>query len=511
MRALVFGLVAALCACGGSVSETLVPSEFDVSTVSTPMALQAAPSFADERGGGVFLDVSGRAVRLRIDGSAYLIESHPGNPVAAGPGSAVWPLGPFSAVVATEQGLFVAESGWLISPPWRDVLPAGGLIGTAVGDNGITWLAHSKGLFKLEGGSFAELKEEGASITGITGLAVAPGHDGGGAVWFARGEKLSYAERTSTTAYAIKDSQLGLEALTGGVSALAGLGPTATDRGELWAITQKKLWRFFNATWTPYELPHAPKEMRAAGRFLWLRAGDGLFRYDADSKTWGEAKGLSAVPTLLAADSSGAAWVRSGDQTLAVSPAITPRLQGLFQNEKLYGTDTAITALVPASAMPVGAYFQVDEGPEITVKAEDALPGEGPLANTLYFSMGGREAGGAPKPYSFVAWPDGAHKLTTSVRYPGDVVAIRTTWFTLASGATGTVSYATDLEPIFEARCAKCHTSGPGRDLTTYESWKSNSGLIVAAVRDLRMPADGPLDPTFIAKIARWANGGTLP
>lgn len=515
MRSLPVGL-AALCACGGNVSETLVPTPFDVTTVSTPTALQAAPSFADERGGGVFLDVSGRPVRVRIDGSAYLIESHPGNPVAPGPGSAVWPLGPFSSVVATTKGLFVAEGGWLIAPSWREVLPrqggAGetGLIATAVGDNGVAWLAHTSGLFKLESGMLAELKEEGASITGIEGLAIAPGHNGALSVWFARGDKLSYAERTGVTAFIIKDSRLTPADLAGGVAALAGLAPTAASPGELWAITQKKLWRFHQGLWAPYELPKAPKELKAAGRFLWLRAGDGLFRYDADAAAWGEAKGLEAAPTLLAADASGAAWVRVGEATLAVSDGLTPRVLGLFQNEKIYGTEAPIVALVPASATPEGVFFKVDEGAEAEVTAMAALPGEGPLSGTLYFSMGGREAGGAVRPASFITLADGPHSVTVTARYPDAVLVKRVLYFTLSSGATGTVSYDADVKPIFEARCAKCHTMGPGRDLTTFDLWKMNSTLIVNSVKDKRMPADGPLDPSFIQKIARWVNGGML-
>jgi len=516
MRSLIVGL-AALCACGGSVSETLVPTPFEVTTLSTPMALQAAPSFADERGGGVFLDVAGRPVRVRIDGSAYLIESHPGNPVAPGPGSAVWPLGPFSSVVATTKGLFVAESGWLIAPPWREVLPAGpggagetGLVATAVGDNGVAWLAHQNGLYKLEGGMLAELKEEGASITGIEALAIAPGHNGAPSVWFARAEKLSYAERTSATAFTIRDSRLAASDLAGGVTALAGLAPTAASAGELWAITQKKLWRFNNAVWSPYELPKAPKELKAAGRILWLRAGDGLFRYDADARAWGEATGLTAVPTLLAADASGAAWVRIGEQTLAVSDGITPRVQGLFQNEKVYGTEAPVVALVPSSSMPEALFFKVDDGAEAEVPAAAALPGEGPLASTLYFSMGGREAGGGIRPASFITLADGQHSVTVTARYPGAVLVKRTVHFTLQSGAMGVVTFDTDIKPIFEARCAKCHTMGPGRELTTYELWKGNSTAIINAVKDKRMPADGPLDPSFIQKIARWVNGGML-
>lgn len=510
MRALLPGLVALL-ACGGSVSETLVPTPFDATSITTPMALQAAPSFADERGGGVFLDVSGRAVRVRIDGSAYLIENHPGNPVAPGPASAVWPLGPFSAVVTTTKGLFVAEGGWLISPPWREVLTADGMVGTALGENGIAWLAHSTGLFKLEDGKLSELKEEGASITSITALAIAPGHDGAGAVWFARGEQLTYAARTTTSTFVIKDSRLLPQDLQGGVTALAGLAPSPASPGELWAITQKKLWRFANAVWTPYELPYAPKEVRSAGRILWLRAGDGLFRYDADAAAWGEAKGLASVPTLLAADASGAAWVRVGQTTQAVSPGITPRLEGLFQNERLYGTEASIAALIPMGSGIESVFFKVDDGVEKEVTLADALPGEGPLASTLSFSMGGREPGGAVRPYSFIAVPDGPHTVTATARYAGGVLAPRVLHFQLVSGATGTVAWAADIKPIFEARCAKCHTDGPGRDLTTFDLWKTQSAAIVTAVKDKRMPADGPLDPTFIQRIARWANGGMLP
>ena len=114
------------------------------------------------------------------------------------------------------------------------------------------------------------------------------------------------------------------------------------------------------------------------------------------------------------------------------------------------------------------------------------------------------------RPASFITLADGAHSVTVTARYPGAVLVKRTVHFTLQSGATGTVGYAADIKPIFDARCAKCHTMGPGRDLTTFDLWKANSMLIVNAVKDKRMPADGPLDPSFIQKIARWVNGGML-
>ncbi len=129
MRALPFAAILAVCACdGGSVSETLVPTSFHGhdGELRGGCSLAPSPSFADERGGGVFIDVGGRVVRLRIDGSGYEVESHPGNLVSPGPATAAFPMGAFSSVVATSKGLFVAENGWLIEPPWRDVLTSAG-------------------------------------------------------------------------------------------------------------------------------------------------------------------------------------------------------------------------------------------------------------------------------------------------------------------------------------------------------------------------------------------------
>jgi len=77
--------------------------------------------------------------------------------------------------------------------------------------------------------------------------------------------------------------------------------------------------------------------------------------------------------------------------------------------------------------------------------------------------------------------------------------------------STVAVGWQADMKPLFETRCAKCHVSGPGRPLTTYELWKENAALITAAVRDQRMPADGPLDPQQISLIQRWVASGTLP
>lgn len=508
---LLLALLPTGCGPAGVVSETLSPTPVDVVQQQAPAELLAAPSLADERGGGIFVRADGRAVRVRFDGTVVPLESHPGNAVVPGVARAAYPLGPFTALVACDNGLFVADSGWLIEPPWRSALSSDGLIATALDVNGVSWLAHASGLYRLEAGALTELKVADASIEGITAIAVAPAADEGPALWFARSDKLSYAERTTRDGFVVKDAGLTAEQLKGGIVALAGLSPSPSSSGELWAITPSTLWRFINARWQAYELGRAPSQMVSAGRVLWLKAGEDVFRYDADQPGWQQVQGLSGSKTLLAADAVGTAWLSLEAQTVAITVGSVPRVVGVFQSERVYAIETPITAMLPVSAMPGSVFFKLDDGIEKEVKRTAAVVGTGALSSTLLYSMGGRESSGAPKPASLAALNDGWHSLTATALFDDGSRQRRLLHFELKSGATGPVSYAADIKPIFETRCAKCHVTGPGRDLSSYELWVSQKDLIVNAVKDQRMPADGLMDATYVQRIARWANGGALP
>ncbi|MEW6433306.1 MAG: hypothetical protein AB1730_17520 [Myxococcota bacterium] len=507
-------LLIATLGCGGQVSETLVPRPFDGVLTESRLALSATPSFADERGGGIFVDLAGRVVRMRSNGSQGVIEAHPRNPVLPGPAGSVWALGPYNALVATDRGLFVAEQGWLISPPWQDVLTSDGLVATAVGENGVGWVAHAKGLFRLEGGALSELQVEGSSVTGLTALAVGPAPDGAQGVWFAQGETLTSASATSRTAYTVRDSGLSKAELAGGVLAMAGLSASRDSPGEVWAITPSSLFQFTVRGWRRYELGRSPKQLMSSGRVAWLLAGDGLFRYDADTQRWGEARGLPAVPTLLAVDAAGVAWVRVGDRTLSVSPGPAPRLSGVFENMRVYEPELPVTGLVPASPAPAAIHWKLDDGEAHEVPLTSPLPGEGPTEGLLVFSLNGLEQAGKPRPVSFAALEDGRHVLSLEVTYGEGAAATtsaRRLHFEFLGSATAVISYERDLKAINDARCAKCHSTGTQPELSTYEQWKANAAAIATAVRDRRMPADGPLDPASIQAIQRWVNGGAQP
>ncbi|MBX7114167.1 MAG: hypothetical protein K1X64_07505 [Myxococcaceae bacterium] len=501
-----------LCACGtGVVSEAISPTPFEASVLLSSSAISSAPGFADQRGGGIFAGTAGQGVRLRADGSQAPLLAHPGNPVAPGPVTAVWPLGPFSALLGTSTGLFVAESGWVIAPPWQSRLSADGLVATGLGADGVAWLAHQSGLFRLENGQLFELTSSGAHLEGITSLAVAPGPSGAEAVWFAGAEKLHCAERQSAGGYLIKESGLSLENLKGGVLALAGIAPSPKSAGELWAITQAgNLWRFRGGTWFRYALAHAPEQLLSAGRFAWLRVDDALYRYDADEGAWGEAKNLAAGLTLQAVDAAGTAWVREREQSHVISNGWVPRLSGIFQNEEVYGTEAVVTVQVSHQREVQAVRYRIDEGEESPVRFDDALPGTGAYTGQWVFSLGGAD-NGEPKPFSLTGYNDGPHTLSAIAVYKDGALATRRVHFELKAGLSGPVAWQADIKPLFEARCAKCHVTGPGRDLSVYELWKREGALIVTAVKDKRMPADGPLDPTLISRIVRWVNGGMLP
>lgn len=501
-------------ACGsgiGIISETIDPTPFEATVLATANGVSPAPSFADERGGGIFI-ASQAVVRVRADGSTLPVQSHPGNAVKPGTASTAWPLGPFSALIATSTGLFVAESGWLVAPPWQSLLSADGMVGTALDKNGVAWLAHERGLFRLEGGKLFELASQGAPLTGINALAVAPGPRGSESVWFSISNKLQYAERQSTADYLIYDSGLSAEDTRGGLLALAGLQPSSTAPGELLAITaQRVLWRYAYGTWRRYPLTFSSQRLFSAGRFAWLQAKDYFWRYDADEAKWGQAEGIAPGTQLQAVDAAGTAWAGDGATLKAISDGWVPRVSGLFQNEQLYGTESVITALIPTAAQPQALHYRIDDGENQPLAVDSALPGEGLQKGQRVFLLGGSDAAG-PRPLSMSAYEDGPHTLQVTAAFSDGATRTRRLHFDLNAGLTGTVGWATDIEPIFRARCANCHQQdGPGRELVGYEAWKKDSALIAAAVRDRRMPADGPLDPVFIARIVRWVNGGMLP
>jgi hypothetical protein len=496
--------------CTGEIADSpLTAGPFMPHVQSSSVALAEGSGFADERGGGVFVAAEGKVVRLRLDGTAGRLDSHPGNARAPGKVLRVFSAGPFSALVAADNGLYVAESGWLIEPSWRDALDAPGIVGVAPDLDGVTWIAHQRGLFRIEAGQLSELKVEGAPVLGLTALAVAPAPDGGRAVWFAQATQLSYAKQTARARYEVSSGGIAASELAGGIKALAGIGASPASAGELWLITDQKLYQQAGHGWRARALPAAPSALLASGRFAWLRAGDTLYRYRADDERWSHVDGLSAPATPLAAEPGGSLWARVGEQTVTIAPGVLPRVLGLFEGVRIYQTELPVRAQFSSTAMPTGVSFVLDDGERVERSLSEGQPGEGG-ASTLDFAWGGFDVAGREKPYSLVGLSNGLHTLRVEAHFvDGDQT--RTLHFEFRGGAAEQLSFARDVLPIAEARCAKCHTSGPGHALSSYAQWLAEKDELVLALVEQRMPADGPLAASELQTIQRWAYGGAAP
>jgi hypothetical protein len=491
--------------------EPLQASALSLQLTAADVPLARSSGFADERGGGVFVSDQGQAVRLRIDGSQAPLESHPGNASPPGRVRAVFPAGAYGAWVAADNGLYSADSGWLVELPWRDTLAADGVLAAAVGGDGVAWIAHRDGLFQLQAGELSELKAQNQSLRGARALAVAPAPDGSPALWFTQGSQLRFARQTARSRFEVSDSGLDQATLANGILALGGLSASADAPGELWLITPRALFRFSAGHWDSYATAEAPRGLVAAGRFVWLLTGDTLYRYDADQRHWGIARELTLpVLQLLAADASGSVWCLGADgKAFLLRSGAVPRALGLFESERVYDPDLQLSALLMSADQPSLVRFTLDDGERIERSLAQAIASDtGP--NTLDFSLGGFDSAGTEASYSLAALSPGWHTLSIGAQALGGE-AERRVHFEYRASMQPALSFASDVQPIYSARCAKCHDAGPGHALSTYEEWLADRSQIVRAVVELRMPADGPLEPAQIETVQRWAAGGAAP
>ncbi len=500
-------LLALLCtACG--VDRPPVGT-FDAVLVESQAALSTAPGAADESGGGMFLTADGEPARLRMDGSRAQLVAHPGNAAALGKVSALRPLGPHSALVSAEGGLFVAQGGWIIAPSWRAHLPVDGLVATATGADGTAWIAHQQGLFRVSNGELSELKLDGASVEGLTALAAAPAEDGANGIWFAQGDLLRVGVQLTRENFTVRTSSREVK----GIVSLVSLTPSSTARGELWVVTQKTLHRRSGEGWFTYDLGGTLDQVMSAGRVLWVRVGARLLRYEADSVSatvqassdplatgkWEQAAGVPGeTPVLLGVDASGSAWVQSGDASYCVSRGRIPRLFGLDDAMRISTDEVVVQARFPPGPEPLAVIYRLQDGEEVN-------------ANAPAFSLGGEESDGRLRAFSLAGLPAGLYTLGATATYMDGTRARRTLTFEYRPGSNEVLSFEKDIQPIHVARCQKCHQSGPGRPLTNLDAWTANAQLILGAVKDQRMPADGPLDPALSLKIQRWVSGGMKP
>jgi hypothetical protein len=74
-----------------------------------------------------------------------------------------------------------------------------------------------------------------------------------------------------------------------------------------------------------------------------------------------------------------------------------------------------------------------------------------------------------------------------------------------------TVSFASDIRPLFRASPDVDTMKEYGLDLASYEDVKSHAGKIYASLEDGSMPCDGSWPKEHLALFKQWMEGGMNP
>ncbi len=482
-----------LSACGPGAEKVAVGSRAFLLT-ETDVSAEAAVGFADQAGGAFAVGPAGTALRLRVDGSRGPLDSHPGNEKAVAGVRAVFPFGPHSGLVAAESGLYLASGGWMIAPPWTVAVPTAGLRATADDDQGVVWLGHEAGLFHVQNGEVAELKVSGASLGDVRAMAVFGGATGP-ALFVAHGGALSTVKREKD-GFVVEAVEFfpDPEKLTH----LVALGAGTANAPELYLVAEGTLSRYRDGELRRLELPGTVMDVLGQGRSLFVRVDGRLLSLEADG-SFSEVSNLPAGElSLVAVEAAGGSLLRAGEKSFLLEAQRSPRVSGLDQNAVLTAVDLSLSAQLPSGAAASSVRYTFGGLAPITVIGAP-------------FSPGGLSKEGLPEPLSLIELPAGPAELTVQAHYADGSEAVRTVPFTFSPKLQETVSFGADIVPLYVSRCIKCHDTGPGRVLSTYDKWRTESAVILAAIKDRRMPADGPLDPAAIEKIQRWVLGGMQP
>lgn len=103
----------------------------------------------------------------------------------------------------------------------------------------------------------------------------------------------------------------------------------------------------------------------------------------------------------------------------------------------------------------------------------------------------------------------GPHTVAVTVRYRGADALRRERRFSYLSPLGRVPTYAADIAPIYESRCARCHSSGIARDLRGYDRLSAQAPTVAQALLSRRMPPDLAVDEPTVLLFTSWIAGGT--
>ncbi|MCC6624997.1 MAG: hypothetical protein IT385_27365 [Deltaproteobacteria bacterium] len=399
-------------------------------------------------------------------------------------------------LLAAGDDLLVEDDAALVPSPLADALADPVLALARVGDD--LWLATATELARLRG---AELRIVSAPDVDLTSRLLVPGPSpiagAAAALWLA----------TDDGVVALVADGPRLEAWTLARDLVA--TSLALDaRGRAWAVVDGRAFRRAPAAsgvnaWLPIVLPSAVLDVLAlpSTPHVWIVTADGLV-HEVDD-TWAAVTATLPAARAHALDETGTLMRATAEGLIAVSPGRLLSLSGLAPGALL------------ERATPIEV--RVSDPDHAVVVAK--IDGE-PVAATLVGE-------GAARVFRVTLSPDpldrGPHLLTVDVTYDDDATHLATSLpFEVMH-----VTWADEVKPLYEKRCATCHNAVAGAStavLATPDAWVERYDCILCRVTQpldpaspacqacedfaSPMPPFGKLTPTDLDHLHRWRASG---
>ncbi len=455
-------------ACGGDAGDEVVGANVaHVAATVTCTATDGAVVRGDSPDGDLWLARGATTTVLTAAGARHDLPWRIDDATALYPSS------------ATAAAAIVGGEVWTLDDGAREFVPTPATLGAAaavcgppIAEHG-TFIATAGGLLERSAGLWwrwsAPTAATGGGFAGARGLARVDGACAApdDAVWLTTGDGALWRITRDRA-----------EALPGPVDEVAivpELG-AAVRQGD--ALTIGPPWRGVGFTAGPVA------HVASGGERLWVVAGGTTFVRVAGA--WAIVDGLPAAPTRIWPDAGGGAWVEIGAQVCRATLAPAIRVDGLRPYEPRVASVAQLRVTPPAGVV------------EVAVERDGAAVASAPVVDGVA-ALADVELGDG-----------GWHQLT--IRAGG---ASRLLAYNLLQISDR--SWATDVQPIFEASCAggRCHGPSPGGgrvDLSTYEGWRQKASRVRERLLRGEMPPSGPpLDSATIDIVIDWIEGGMRP
>lgn len=191
------------------------------------------------------------------------------------------------------------------------------------------------------------------------------------------------------------------------------------------------------------------------------------------------------------------------------------RLSGVRDGEVVVSATTPLEVIPWRDAEPSAVEYYVDGEPRPSARRTSAPWGWGyrsepdAMGNPIVTSTGERDRDnatqvGITRGNEFVA-----HSVRVVVRYGDAMMVERSVGFGYQSPFGRVPTYAMDIGPLYQARCARCHTDSVAEELGSFDLLSTRKSALRRAVRERRMPPDLPLDPVSEALFVAWVDGNT--